>query len=100
MRSTYKRFVWRATLPVNTADFVNEPGRDCLKCIRIDMFLSYFKKTVFIGRVARQTNRLYVLRMIVNLAYLSLLLLMFCYYCCTFAICTFFTTLWKHVEVL
>ena len=41
----------------------------------IDTFLSYFKKylysflqsTVFTGRVVRQTNRLYVLRMIVKL---------------------------------
>ena len=42
MRSTYKRFLWRATRPVNTADCMNE-GRYYLKCIIIDIFLSYFK---------------------------------------------------------
>ena len=35
MRSTYNRFVWRATRPVNTADFMNE-GRYCLEHIVID----------------------------------------------------------------
>ena len=43
MRSTYKRFAWRATRPVNTADCVNE-GRYCLKCIITDILILYFKK--------------------------------------------------------
>ena len=42
MRSTYKRFVWRATRPVNMADCMNE-WRYCLKRIIIDIFLLYFK---------------------------------------------------------
>ena len=47
------------------------------KCIIIDTFLLYFEKylpsliqsVVFTGRVARQTYRLYVLHMVVNLVY-------------------------------
>ena len=38
----YKRFGWWATCPVNTADCMNERTY-CLKCIIIDIFLSYFK---------------------------------------------------------
>ena len=52
-------------------------GKYCLKCIIIDIFILYFKKyfpsfiqsVEFTGRVARQNNGLYVLRMIVKLAY-------------------------------
>ena len=48
-----------------------------LKRIIIDIFILYFKKyfhsfiqsAVFTGRVARQNNGVYVLRMIVKLAY-------------------------------
>ena len=43
MRSPYKRFVWRATRPVNKADCMNE-GRYWLKCVIIDIFLLHFKK--------------------------------------------------------
>ena len=76
MRSTYKRFLWRATRPVNTADCMDE-GRYFLKYNRNVSILIHFKQylpsfiqsAVFTGRVARQTNRLYVLRMIVKLAY-------------------------------
>ena len=76
MRSTYKRFVWRATRPVNTADCMNE-WKYCLKCNKIyinsntfQQYLhSFIQFAMFTGRVARQTNRLYVLRMIVKLAY-------------------------------
>ena len=56
-----------------------DEGRYCLKYIIIDIFILYFKKylhsfvqsAVFTGRVARQTNRLYVLRMTVKLAYMN-----------------------------
>ena len=66
----------QATRPVDMADCMYE-GRYCLKYIIIDIFLLYFKtylpsfiqSTLFTGRVARQTNRLYVLRMTVQLAY-------------------------------
>ena len=52
-------------------------GRYCLKRIIFDKFIIYFKKyfhsfiqsAVFTGRVARQNNGLYVLRMTVKLAY-------------------------------
>ena len=52
-------------------------GDIVLECIIIDIFMLYFQKylhsfiesAVFTGRVARQTNRLYVLRMTVKLAY-------------------------------
>ena len=78
MRSTYKWFVWRATRPVNTVDCTNE-WRYCLKCIIINILILYLKKylhsfvqaAVFTGRVARQINHLYVLRMTVKLAYIS-----------------------------
>ena len=72
MRSTYKRFVWRAPRPVNTSDCMNE-WRYCLKCNKNISILthlhSFIQSAMFTGRVARQTNRLYVLRMIVKLAY-------------------------------
>ena len=58
MRSTYKWIIWRATRPVNTADCTNEWR----------YFLS-IQSAVFTRHVARQTNRLYVLHMIVKLAY-------------------------------
>ena len=52
--------------------------RYCWKCIITDIFLLHFKEylhsfiqsAVFTGRVAHQTIHLYVLRMIVKLAYL------------------------------
>ena len=52
-------------------------GRYCLECIIVDIFILYFKKylhsfvqsAVFTGRVARQTNRWYVLCMNAKLAY-------------------------------
>ena len=76
MRNTYKRFVWRATRPVNTADCTNE-WRYFLKyninisiIIHFKQYLpSIIQSAMFTGRAARQTNRLYVLRMIVKLAY-------------------------------
>ena len=51
--------------------------RYCLKCTIIDIFILHFQKylhsfvqsAVFTERVARQINHLYVLRMIVKLAY-------------------------------
>ena len=51
-------------------------GRHCLKCIIVDIFILYFKKylhlfiqsTMFTGRVGRQINRLYAMRMIVKRA--------------------------------
>ena len=75
MRSTYKWFIRRATRPVSTADCTNE-WRYFLKYnINISIIkhfkqylLSFIQSAVFTGRVARQTNRLYVLRMIVQLA--------------------------------
>ena len=82
MRSTYKRFVWRAPRPVNTADCMNE-WRYCLKCNKNISILTHFQQylhsfiqsAMFTGRVARQTNRLYVLRMTAKLAYCCVLLL-------------------------
>ena len=82
MRSTYKRFVWRAPRPVNTADCMNE-WRYCLKCNKNISILTHFQQylhsfiqsAMFTGCVARQTNRLYVLRMTVKLAYCCVLLL-------------------------
>ena len=65
-----------ATRPVNTADCTNE-WRYFLKysinistIIHFKQYLpSFIKSAVFTGRAARQTNRLYVLRMTVKLAY-------------------------------
>ena len=79
MRRTYKPLFWRATLPVNSTDCMIA-GRYCLKRIIINIFTLYFIKylhsfiqsAVFTGRVARQNNGLYVLRMIVKLAYKNL----------------------------
>ena len=79
MRSTYKRFVWQAPRPVNTVDCINE-WRYFLKCNKNISILTHFQQylhsfiqsAMFTGRVARQTNRLYVLRMIVKLAYIYL----------------------------
>ena len=69
MRSTYERCVWRAPRPVNMADCMNE-CRYCWKCVRIDIFLLHFKQYLHsFMQSARQTHRLYVLRMIVKLAY-------------------------------
>ena len=76
MRRKYKPLFWRATRPVNSTDCMTE-GRYCLKSIMIDIFILYFIKyfhsfiqsAVFTGRVVRQNNGLYVLRMIVKLAY-------------------------------
>ena len=76
MRRTYKPLFWRATRPVNSTDCMIE-GRYCLKRIIIDIFILYFKKyfhsfiqsAVFTERAALQNNGLYVLRMIMKLAY-------------------------------
>ena len=76
MHRTYKPLFWRATRPVNSPECMIE-GRNCLKRIIIDIFILYFIKyfhsftqsVVFTGRVARQNNGLYVLRMIVKLVY-------------------------------
>ena len=63
---------------VNKGDCMIE-SRYFLKYTLIDIFLLYFLKkyfhsfiqsAMFIEHVARQTNRLYILRMIVKLAYL------------------------------
>ena len=80
MCSTYKWCVWRATRPVNTADCMNE-WRYCLKCNTNISVLTHFQQylhsfiqsAMFTGRVVRQTNRLFVLRMIVKLAYTNIL---------------------------
>ena len=76
MRRTYKPLFWRTTHPVNSMDCMTE-GRYCLKRIIFDKFIIYFIKyfhsfiqsAVFTGRVAHQNNGLYVLRMIVKLAF-------------------------------
>ena len=68
--------VWRATRPVNMADCMNK-WINVLKYNRIIWIVIHFKKylhsfiqsAMFTGRVARQTNRLFVLRMILKLAY-------------------------------
>ena len=75
MRRTYEPLFWRATRPVNSTDCMIE-GRYYLKRIIIDIsilcfkkyFYSFIQSAVFTGRVARQNNGLYVLRMIVKLA--------------------------------
>ena len=78
MRSPYKWFIWRATHPVNTADCMNEwryflkYDRNISIIIHFKQYLhSFIQSAVFTGRVARQTNRLHVLRMTVKLAYCS-----------------------------
>ena len=76
MRRTYKPLFWRATRPVNTADCMNE-WKYFLKyiinlsnMIRFKQYLpSIIQSAEFTGRVARQNNGLYFLRMIVKLAY-------------------------------
>ena len=82
MRIVYKQFVWRPPRPVNNvADCMNE-RRYCWKCNKNISILTHFQQylhsfiqsAMFTGRVARQTNRLYVLCIIVKLAY-SLFLL-------------------------
>ena len=78
MRRTYKPLFWRATRPVNSTDCMIA-GRYCLKRIIINIFTlcfikyfhSFIQYAVFTGRVARQNNGLYVLRMIVKLAYIN-----------------------------
>ena len=76
MRRTYKPLFWRATRPVNTADCMNEwryfikYNVNILIIIRFKQYLPAIIQSVeFTGRVARQNNGLYVLRMIVKLAY-------------------------------
>ena len=76
MRRTCKPLFWRATRSVNTADCKNE-WKYFLKCninisitIRFKQYLlSIIQSVEFTGRVACQNNGLYVLRMIVKLAY-------------------------------
>ena len=69
MRRTYKPLFWRATRLVNATDCMIE-GRYCLKRNIIDIFiLNFIKYFHSFIRVARQNNGLYVLRMIVKLAY-------------------------------
>ena len=76
MRSTYKQFVWRAARPVNMVDCMTEwryflkYNRNVSIKIHFKQYLhSFIQSVMFTGRVARQTNRFYVLRMIVKLAY-------------------------------
>ena len=76
MRRAYKPLFWRATRPENTADCMNE-WKYFLKyninisiIIRFKQYLrSIIQSIEFTRRVARQNNGLYVLRMIVKLAY-------------------------------
>ena len=76
MRRTCKPLFWRATRPVNTADCMNE-WKYFLKfninisiIIRFKQYLpSIIQSVEFAERAARQNNGLYVLRMIVKLAY-------------------------------
>ena len=76
MRSTYKRLISRATCPANTTDCSNE-WRYFLKYnINISIIIhfkqyvhSFIQFAIITGRVARQANRLYVLRMTMKLAY-------------------------------
>ena len=76
MRRTYKPLFWRATRPVNTAYCMNEwkyfikYNVNILIIIGFKQYLPAIIQSVeFTGRVARQNNGLYVLRMIVKLAY-------------------------------
>ena len=74
--------VLAATHPVNTANCMNE-WKYFLKysinisiIIRFEQYLpSIIQSVEFTGRVARQNNGLYVLRMIVKLAYSTFILL-------------------------
>ena len=75
MRRMYKPLFWRATRPVNTADCINEwkyfikYNKNMSIIIRFKQYLlSIIQSVEFTGRVARQNNGLYVLRMIVKLA--------------------------------
>ena len=75
MRRTYKPLFWRVTRSVNTADCMNEwkyflkYNIDISIVIRFKQYLpSIIEPVAFTGRVARQNNGLYVLRMIVKLA--------------------------------
>ena len=77
MRRTYKQLFWRATSPVNSADCMNEWNYFLKYNINISIiirFKQYLPSSIqsveFTGRVARQNNGLYVLRMIVKLAYI------------------------------
>ena len=76
MHITYKPLFWRATRPVNTVYCMNEwkyfikSNIDILIIIRFKQYLPAIIQSVqFTGRVARQNKGLYVLRMIVKLAY-------------------------------
>ena len=76
MRRAYKPLFWRATRSENTADCMNEWKYFLKYNINISIILrfkqyfpSYIQSVEFTGRVARQNNGLYVLRMIVKLAY-------------------------------
>ena len=76
MRSAYKRLISRATCPANTADCTNELRYFLKYNVNISIIThfkqyvhSFIKSAIITGRVARQANRLYVLRMTVKLAY-------------------------------
>ena len=76
MRRAYKSLFWRATRPENTADYMNEWKYFLKYNINISIitcFKQYLPSIIqsvkFTGRVARQNNGLYVLHMIVKLAY-------------------------------
>ena len=72
----YKWFVWRATRPVNKADCMSE-WRYFLKYNRnvsiisthLQYLPSFMQSAMFTGHLARQTICLYVLHMIMKLAY-------------------------------
>ena len=79
MRRTYKPLFWRATRPVNTVDCMNDWKYFLKYNINISIIIhfkqylpSIIQSVEFTGRVARQNNGLYVLRMIVKLAYCKL----------------------------
>ena len=79
MRRTYKALLWRATCPVNTADCMNEWKYVFKYNINISIIIGFkqylpsiIQSVEFTGRVTRQNNGLYVLRMIVKLAYIPL----------------------------
>ena len=76
MLRTYKPLFWRATRPVNTTDCMNEWKYVKEYNINISIIIGFkqylpsiLQSVAFTGRVARQNNGLYVLRMIVKLAY-------------------------------
>ena len=75
MRRTYKPLFWRATRPVNRGDCMNEWKYFIKYNVNISIIIGFkqylpsiLQSVEFTGRVPRQNNGLYVLRMIVKLA--------------------------------